>query len=362
MRLVAILSVFSLVALGQDARELMNQGIEAYKRAKYVEAVTAFQKAVDLNPSDVNARLYLATALISQFVPGATSPENTALARRAEGEFQEVLRLDPNEKTALASLASLSYQEAQGMPDLAQKLPKLEESAAWYQRLLTVDPANKEAYYSLGVIDWVKWYSAWMEARQSMGMKPSDPGPLPVTAVRQELAERYAGVLEHGISMLQKALQIDPQYDDAMAYTNLLIREGADLRDTPEEYRRDVEMADEWVQKALESKKMKAAAIATPTPQRIRVGGNVQSANLIRKVAPVYPADAKSAGIQGTVRFTAVIARTGVIQTLTLVSGHPSLVDAAQQAVQQWIYKPTLLNGQPVEVVTQVDVNFTLQP
>ena len=361
MRLVAIWSVFSLVALGQDAREWMNQGVQAYKSAKYVDAVTAFQKAVDANPSDVNARLYLATTLMSQYVPGATSPENTAVARRAEAEFQEVLRLDPSSKTALASLASLSYQEAQGMPDLAQKIARLEESAAWYQRLLAVDPSNKEAYYSLGVIDWVKWYSAWMEARTSLGMKPEQPGPLPVTAVREELAAKYAGVLEHGIAMLQKALQIDPQYDDAMAYTNLLIREGADLRDTPEEYRRDVEMADQWVQKALESKKMKAAVAVTPAPQRIRVGGNVQSANLIRKVTPIYPSGAKADRIQGTVRFTAVIAKDGNIQTLTPLSGHPLLVDAAQQAVQQWTYKPTLLNGQPVEVVTTIDVNFTLQ-
>lgn len=373
MRLVAILFVFSLVALAQDSRELMNQGVQAYKSGKYVEAVTVFEKAVDLNPSDVNARLYLATALMSQIVPGATSPENTAVAQRAEAEFQEVLRLDPNDKTALASLASLSYQQAQRLTDLAQRLPKLDESAAWYQRLLAVDPANKEAYYSLGVIDWVKWYPAWMEARTSMGMKPEQPGPLTITAVRQELAQKYAGVIEDGMAHLQKALQVDPQYDDAMAYMNLLIREGADLRDTPEEYRRDIDLADQWVHKALDTKRAKvqaeagtasanlSASVIAGTPQRIRVGGNVQQANLTLKVTPVYPVEAKAARIQGSVRFTAVIAKSGVIQTLTLVSGHPMLVDAARQAVQQWTYKPTLLNGQPVEVITTIDVNFTLQ-
>jgi periplasmic protein TonB len=96
------------------------------------------------------------------------------------------------------------------------------------------------------------------------------------------------------------------------------------------------------------------------TPQRIRVGGNVQAANLIRKITPTYPPLAKQARIQGTVRFTAVIGKDGTIQNLQLVTGHPLLVAAASEAVKQWLYKPTLLNGEPVEVVTQIDVNFTL--
>lgn len=94
--------------------------------------------------------------------------------------------------------------------------------------------------------------------------------------------------------------------------------------------------------------------------QRIRVGGNVQAANLVHQIAPVYPPLAKQARIQGTVRFTAVIGKDGTIQNLELVTGHPLLVPAAQTAVKQWLYKPTRINGEPVEVVTQIDVNFTL--
>jgi periplasmic protein TonB len=96
------------------------------------------------------------------------------------------------------------------------------------------------------------------------------------------------------------------------------------------------------------------------TPKQIRVGGNVQSAKLIKRPTPVYPPLAKQARIQGTVRFNAVIGKEGTIQNLTLVSGHPLLVPSAQEAVRQWVYQPTLLNGEPVEVVTQIDVNFTL--
>lgn len=96
------------------------------------------------------------------------------------------------------------------------------------------------------------------------------------------------------------------------------------------------------------------------TPKSIRVGGNVQAAKLVRQPKPVYPPLAKQARISGTVRFNAVIGKDGTIQNLTLVSGHPLLVQSAQDAVRQWVYQPTTLNGEPVEVVTTIDVNFTL--
>jgi protein TonB len=103
-----------------------------------------------------------------------------------------------------------------------------------------------------------------------------------------------------------------------------------------------------------------AAEKPKPPAAPIRVGGNVQAANLVRQVRPTYPPLAKQARIQGTVKFNAVIAKDGTIQNLTVQSGHPMLVQAALEAVKQWLYKPTLLNGEPVEVITTIDVNFTL--
>jgi len=97
------------------------------------------------------------------------------------------------------------------------------------------------------------------------------------------------------------------------------------------------------------------------TPQRIRVGGNVQQANLITQIRPVYPPLAKQARIQGTVELSAIIGKDGRVQDLKLVRGHPLLVSAAVEAVKNWVYRPTMLNGEPVEVATTIDVNFTLQ-
>lgn len=365
--LIPLLSLMSLLAqdgaVPADSRGWINKGVQEFKGARYLDAIQSFQHAVDLDPNNTVARVYMATAWMSQYIPGAESPDNLEIGRKAQSEFARVLEVNPNDTTALASLASLMYQQAQGMTDQEKKFQKLDESASWYEKLIGADPQNKEAYYSLGVIDWVKWYAAWMKTRADLGMRPEQPGPLPDPG-RQQLKQNYSSMIEHGISSMQKALQIDPQYSDAMAYLNLLIRERADLADSPEQYRNETATADDWVQKALTAKRAQAGnqveAPPPPTPQRIRVGGKIQEVNLIRKVDPVYPPLARQADIQGTVRFTAIIGREGRIQNLQLVSGHPLLVESARQAVTQWEYRPTLLNGSPVEVVTQIDVNFTL--
>lgn len=96
------------------------------------------------------------------------------------------------------------------------------------------------------------------------------------------------------------------------------------------------------------------------SPSRIRVGGNVAAAKLIRQVTPIYPTIAKTAHISGTVVLHAIIAKDGTIQELTYVSGPPLLMRNAMDAVRQWRYNPTLLNGEPVEVDTTISVVFTL--
>ena len=112
-----------------------------------------------------------------------------------------------------------------------------------------------------------------------------------------------------------------------------------------------------------------ATAVAPPPPPpppappgTIRVGGNVMQSKLISQPHPVYPPEAKQARIQGVVKLNATIAKDGTVQRLEVMSGHPLLIPAALDAVKQWVYQPTLLNGQPVEIQTEIDVNFTLAP
>jgi protein TonB len=103
-------------------------------------------------------------------------------------------------------------------------------------------------------------------------------------------------------------------------------------------------------------------AVETNKPAPLVVGGDVQMAKVIHKVIPEYPAIARSARISGVVRLVGIIGKDGTVQNLQLVSGHPILARAAMDAVRQWVYKPTLLNGIPVEVVAPIEVNFSLQP
>lgn len=241
-----------------EARDNLNKGVQAFKNAKYADAVEFFKRAIELDPTYPTAKLYLATAYMSQYIPGAESPENLAYAENATKYFLEVLNEDPKNTTAIKSLASLAYQQSSGAPTTEEKLARLDKAAEWNRRLVEVDPKEKEAYYSLGVIAWAKFYPAWMAARNKLGMKPEEPGPLKDKKVRTELRDKYMAMIEDGIQNLKKALEIDPEYDDAMAYLNLLYRERADLHDDAVAYKKDIDEADMWINKTLETRKIKA--------------------------------------------------------------------------------------------------------
>src|SRR5262249_55501560 len=105
----------------------------------------------------------------------------------------------------------------------------------------------------------------------------------------------------------------------------------------------------------------KPREIGVQAPQRIRQGGSVQQTMLVAQVKPIYPPDAKAARIQGIVILETLISKEGDVQSINVISGHPMLQQAAIDAVSQWKYKPTLLNGEPVEVVTTITVNFAFQ-
>jgi len=261
LTIAALAGVLLLGATGCDklrARDHLNQGVLAYKSAKYADAAEHFRQAIALDPTYSSARLYLATSYMVQWIPGAESPENLEFARKARDEFQKVLDQDPNDKNAMQSMAFLAYNQAQSLP-ADQKAAKYDEAGEWYHKLLMIDPANKEAYYTLGVIAYAKWYPNLMLARANLRMKPEDPGPIKDKKVREELKTKYSGIVDEGIGNLQKAIDIDKEYDDAMAYMNLLVRERADLLDSGDEYKKQIEVADNWLQKALDTKKIKAA-------------------------------------------------------------------------------------------------------
>jgi Tfp pilus assembly protein PilF len=247
---LAAIATLALVSTGCNklkARDNLNRGVQAYKSTQYTQAVERFETAVQLDPTFTPARLYLAMAYYMQYIPGAESPENQQMADRALDQFQKVLQQDAKNDVATKSIASLYYNQK-----------KWDQAEEWYKKSLQLNPSDKESYYTLGVIAWSKWYPVYGTARAKLSMRPEDPGPIKDKKVKEELKTQYLPLVNEGIQDLQKALEIDKEYDDAMAYMNLLIRERADLDDTPEQYQKDIEVANNWVQKTLETKKIKA--------------------------------------------------------------------------------------------------------
>jgi protein TonB len=100
--------------------------------------------------------------------------------------------------------------------------------------------------------------------------------------------------------------------------------------------------------------------LATASADRIKVGGSQQQKKLVKKVTPKYPPEAKAKGIQGTVKLEAVIDREGAVADLKVLGGPEELVPPSLEAVKQWKYEPTLLNGEPVDVITEIEVNYKL--
>ncbi|HEY3455594.1 MAG TPA: tetratricopeptide repeat protein [Bryobacteraceae bacterium] len=240
------------------SRDQMNQGVQAYKNNHYAEAVRHFKEAVTLDPTNQNAQLYLATSYMIQWVPGAESPDNKKNYDMAKQEFDEVLKKDPSNSLALASLASMAFNSAaSGTPE--QKAAALEEARKWNQRRIEVDPKDPEPYYYLGVISWSQTYPPYRDARAAANMKDADPGPLKDAKVRDALKEKYGRQIEDGINNLTKALALDKENEDAMVYVNLLLREKALVLDDSEDAAKaDVAQAEDWYNRSIDTKKMKA--------------------------------------------------------------------------------------------------------
>jgi tetratricopeptide (TPR) repeat protein len=227
----------------KSASEELNQGASDYRAARYADATTHFENAVRLAPSSQIAHLYLATAYAQQYIPGVDAPENLELATKAIAEYSAVLELNPRDHNSVQGIAYLY---------LMQK--KFDEAARYYQRALDLDPANPELYYGLGYIDWTVAYAFRQDLRTRWGMNPID------SAIGQPFCEQLRvnnwERIRHGIEMMTKALQQRPDYDDAMAYLNLLYRERADMQcGNPAAAQADEEAADAWVDKTIETKR-----------------------------------------------------------------------------------------------------------
>ena len=386
MRLASILMLFSLTEFLSAQQPLTAQhwielGDKAYRVSNYPEAVHDLQQALTLDPSNQLAMVRLGSIYMTMWIPGLPSEDNEQNLRAARKNLQLALQLHPTDKEALAYLAQLTYTEAMGKKDAQVKT--LGVALDLFRQLAELDPANKEAFYMQGVIDWSLAFAAVQKERLASGLNPEQTIPIPDLVKRNDLRESYGVITEDGIQNLKRALQLDPDYADAMSYMNLLLRVRTAIDSTQAEADRDRAEADRWVRDSIAIQQRQSGSPAggsinpaTPIPapppvagtldvstnQELRIASSIAENNLIRKVQPAYPIEAKTAGVQGRVVYTVHIAPDGTVTKLDLVSGHPLLLGAARDAIGQWLYKPTLLNGQPTAVITDIVITFTLQP
>jgi tetratricopeptide (TPR) repeat protein len=233
------------------ARDQLNKGVQAYKNTHYEEAIGHFQQAVELDPSLTNARLYLATALANQYIPGADNPENTKVAEQAIDVFKKVLDLNPPREQKVTSL--------KGIASLYFNMKKLDDAKEYHRKVIELDPNDPETYYSIGVIDWTETYQPRMTKRAELGLKTEDSLPAKDKKACAALRDKNMADIQEGIDSLKKALDLRKDYDDAMAYMNLMYRERADVQcDDPAARAADLKTADDWVDQTLAVKKAKA--------------------------------------------------------------------------------------------------------
>ena len=238
------------------ARELLNAGVQAFKNGDYTQAIEDFRQAKLLDPSLLNARLYLATAYATQFIPGAPGEENTRMGEQAIEEFKKVLDLDWQNLSAIDGLGSILYHMAETPFDSTL----IKESKSYHLRHTQLKPDDPEPYYWIGAIDWAIAFHGNKSLRDEYNRlgtgKIKDSDPMPATLAAR-LREQVGMEVDEGIENLKKAMELRPEYADAMAYLNLLYRQKAQMEPTPELREADFKTADDLVDQAKAIKKKK---------------------------------------------------------------------------------------------------------
>ncbi len=258
---LAALLVLAFAASGCSklkARDLLNKGVTAFKNGQSDAAIEYFKQSKETDPELLNARLYLATAYASLYIPGAPSQENLARGNQAVAEFKEVLDKDPNNLSAIDGIGSILFQMG-GQPFDPKKF---EESKTYHQKHIQLKPDDPEPYYWIGVIDWTLAFRGNGEMRMeynksNIKKQVKDTDPLPA-AIRSQYAAKYGPLIDEGVTELQKAISLRPDYDDAMAYLNLLYRRKADMVESKEEREALLKQAEDLVDKVKEIKQKRS--------------------------------------------------------------------------------------------------------
>jgi tetratricopeptide (TPR) repeat protein len=391
-----------------NARALLKQGDDAMMQRNWRDAEDAFQRAVDADPNLVEAHTKLSNALALQLHPGPiTSAENRSLLARVLSEQQWAAELAPNNSQVLNQLARIQDAIVRSSKDPDERSKNGSLAVQNELRAVQLVPGDANLHFDLAEMEV---FAVSRAVREAHSVTPNVGTNLRIhdDAIRQSLAFDHGATLDDAIAQLEKAVQIQPDNGFAMLLAAVGYTLRASLASSDTEAMRATELANQWEGRfrtqwgtnyspeaerniigSLLSPQVSIASrggmaggvlggvlsgipsVAPPPPPPpdprassangpLAVGARIAAANLIKKVEPIYPPLAKAARVQGPVEFTTIIDKTGHVEKLILVQGHPLLVSAAKDAILQWEYRPVLMNGYPVEVITDVTVNFTL--
>ncbi len=259
--LVAALALSAAGCAKLRARDSLNKGVQSFKAQRFDEAVEFFKAAKEQDPTLLNARLYLATAYATMYIPGAPSEENIRNGEMAIREFREVLQIQSDNTNAMDGIGSILFNMA-GAP---YDPKKLEESKTYHLQHIKIKPQDPDPYYWIGVINWKLAYAANNQMRSEYKeanrreLKESDPLP---ARVREGFQQYYAGVVDEGIQHLEEATKRDPDYESAYAYLNLLYRQKADMVESKDEREQHFTTADGFIEKykVVKQRKMEKEA------------------------------------------------------------------------------------------------------
>jgi tetratricopeptide (TPR) repeat protein len=224
------------------ARDQLNKGVEAYKSAHYEEAIGHFQKATQLDPKLPMAKTYLATALAQNVVPGLETPENLKSAEQAISLFKDVLANDPKDVNSIKQIAGIYYQ-----------IKKTDDAKTWQKKVLEQDPKDAEAAYTIGVIDWDQAHKNVLSILGGAGLNDDGQGNVKAPKkVMEQIKAQNGPLVDEGLTYLNQAVSSRNNYDDAMAYLNLIYRRKADVDfGNTGAVKEDLAKADDWRTKAM---------------------------------------------------------------------------------------------------------------
>lgn len=228
------------------AADQLNKGVADFKNARFEAATNHFQNAVNIDPNYEMAKLYLATTYSSQIVPNLDTPENKAIAKKALDGFQAVLAKNPKDVTALKQIASIDRNT--GHP---------EEAKDYEKRVIAVSPNDAEAHYTVGVVDWIQAYKNATTVLAAESLTDKSDGNFKLTKPGcAKLSAMNTPLVNEGIEYLQKAIDINPTYEEAMTYMSLMQRRKADLAcGNADAVKGDLAQADQWAQKSMGARK-----------------------------------------------------------------------------------------------------------